>query len=61
MSDEKRGDRGYDVITFVLAAVLGAIVLGAVGYGIFNSSRVTTAIPLGSNPTGSPVTTTGAR
>jgi len=61
MSDEKRGDRGYDVITFVLAAVLGAIVLGAVGYGIFNSSRVTTAIPLGSNPPGSPASTTGAR
>jgi hypothetical protein len=56
MSDD-RGDRGYDVIIFVLAAVLGAIVLGAIGYGIFNSSRVTTAIPIGSHPS----STTGAR
>jgi hypothetical protein len=38
-------DRGYDTITFVLAGVLVAIVLGAIGYGIVNSSRVTTAIP----------------
>jgi hypothetical protein len=38
-------DRGYDTITFILAGVLTAIVLGAVGYGIVNSSRVTTAIP----------------
>jgi hypothetical protein len=60
MSDE-RGDRDHDVITFVLAAVLGVIVLGAVGYGIFNSSRVTTAIPIGSHPSGLPASTTGTR
>ena len=36
---EARREREFDTITFVLAAVLGAIILGAVGYGIFNSSR----------------------
>jgi hypothetical protein len=58
MSDD-RGDREYDLITFVLAGVLAVIVLGAIGYGIFNSSRVTTAIPLGSHPIPSPASTTG--
>jgi hypothetical protein len=28
-----------------LAGVLAAIVLGAIGYGVVNSSRVSTAIP----------------
>lgn len=47
MTDDngKRGDRHYDTITFLLAGVLGVIVLGAIGYGVFNSSRVTAAIP----------------
>lgn len=52
-----RGDREYTVITFVLATALGVIVLVAVGYGIFNSSRGNTAVPLGNQP----VSTTGAR
>lgn len=36
---ETRREREFDTITFVLAGVLGAIILGAVGYGIFNSYR----------------------
>jgi hypothetical protein len=43
---EERREREFDAITFVLAGVLSAIVLGAIGYGIVNSSRGTTAIPL---------------
>jgi hypothetical protein len=43
---EKRWEREFDTITFVLAGVLSAIVLGAIGYGIVNSSRGTTTIPL---------------
>jgi hypothetical protein len=58
-------DRGYDVITFILAGVLAVIVLGAIGYGIVNSSRVTTAIPAMSPSVpakpASQVSTTGAK
>ena len=57
--------REYDTITFVLAGVLAAIVLGAIGYGIVNSSRVTTAIPaMSPNVPAKPasqVSTTGAK
>jgi hypothetical protein len=42
---EERREREFDAITFLLAGVLSAIVLGAIGYGIFNSSRVATTIP----------------
>ena len=42
---EKRREREFDTITFVLAGVLSAIVLGAVSYGIFKSSRGTATIP----------------
>jgi hypothetical protein len=42
---KQRREREFDTITFVLAGVLSAIVLGAIGYGIVNSSRGTTAIP----------------
>ena len=38
---EKRRELEFDAITFVLAGVLSAVVLGAVGYGIFKSSRGT--------------------
>jgi hypothetical protein len=38
-------DRDHDILTFILAGVLAAIVLGAIGYGVVNSSRVSTAIP----------------
>ena len=42
---EDRREREFDTITFVMAAVLAAIILGAVGYGIFNSYRGATSIP----------------
>ena len=42
---KERREREFDAITFLLAGVLSAIVLGAIGYGIFNSSRVATTIP----------------
>ena len=38
-------ERKYDIITLALAGALAIIVLGAIGYGIVNSSNVTTAIP----------------
>ena len=41
----ERREREFDAITFLLAGVLSAVVLGAVGYGIFKSSRVATVIP----------------
>jgi hypothetical protein len=52
--DERR-EREFDMITFLLAGILSAIVLGAVGYGIFNSSKgVTATVPTlttgGENP-----------
>ena len=40
-----RRERKFDTITFLLAGVLAAIILGAVGYGILNTAKVTTAIP----------------
>jgi hypothetical protein len=63
---EKRREREFDAITFVLAGVLSAIVLGAVGYGITKSSRGTATIPLtaGSQvpgPPEPPASTTGSR
>lgn len=48
-------EREFDAITFLLAAVLAAVVLGAVGYGVYKSSEVATAIPA------APTTTTGVR
>jgi hypothetical protein len=63
-NDGGRREREYDVITFIVAGVLAVILLGAIGYGVFSSSRVTTAIPamkpnLSATPTS--VTTTGAK
>jgi hypothetical protein len=64
---EERRERKFDAITFVLAGVLSAIVLGAVGYGIVNSSQRTATIPsvnAGSqvpNPAVPPLSTTGSR
>ena len=64
---EKRREREFDTITFVLAGVLSAIVLGAVSYGILKSSKGTTTIPAltaGSQIPGPPETpafTTGSR
>jgi hypothetical protein len=42
---DRRTEHEFDVITFVLAGLLALIVLAAVGYGIFNSSKVATTIP----------------
>ena len=74
--DERR-EREFDAVTFLLAGVLSAVVLGAVGYGIFRSSRVATVIPppmlglqmpvqadrppSGPNPSITTTTTTGSR
>ena len=41
----ERREREFDAITFLLAGVLSAVVLGAVGYGIHKSSRMATVIP----------------
>ena len=41
---DNRRERDFDLITFLLAAVLTGIILGAMSYGVVNSSRV--AIPL---------------
>ena len=64
-SPEKRREREFDTITFVLAGVLSAIILGAVGYGIVNSSRWTTTVPSAQSqiprPPEPPSTTTGSR
>ena len=67
---ERRRERDFDTITFILAGVLSAIVLGAVGYGIFHASKGTTAnipsltagsqIPRSPEPPGTG-TTTGSR
>jgi hypothetical protein len=64
---ERRREREFDTITFVLAGVLSAIVLGAVGYGIFNSSRGTATLPSSTagsqipKPPEPPQGTTGSR
>jgi len=64
---DKRREREFDTITFVLAGVLSAVVLGAVGYGIVKSSRGTANLPpltAGSQvpgPPERPVSTTGSR
>ena len=42
--DERR-EREFDAVTFLLAGVLSAVVLGAVGYGIHKSAKVATVIP----------------
>jgi hypothetical protein len=48
-------EREFDAITFVLAAVLACVVFGAVGYGVYKSSKVMTAVPV------APIATTGVR
>ena len=64
---EQRRERDFDTITFILAGVLSAIVLGAVSYGILNSSKGTATLPsltAGSQmpgPLERPVSTTGSR
>jgi len=63
---EEHQERKFDAITFVLAGVLSAIVLGAVGFGITKSSRGTATIPLTAGPQVPqppelPASTTGSR
>ena len=36
---EARREREFDIVTFVMAGLLGAIIVAAIGYGIFNSYR----------------------
>jgi Tfp pilus assembly protein PilW len=63
---EERRERGFDTVTFLLAGLLATIIIAAVGYGIFNSSRATIAVPAatagleGQRPTLAPLNTTGA-
>jgi hypothetical protein len=61
MQDDERRERGYDAITFAVAGVLVAILLGAIGYGIFTSSRMATTIPNDGVKNPPPAATTGAR
>ena len=67
----ERREREFDAITFLLAGVLSAIVVGAVGYGIFKSSKVATIVPppaiglqtpvQAARPLSDPNATTGSR
>jgi hypothetical protein len=67
----ERREREFDAITFLLAGVLSAIVVGAVGYGIFKSSKVATIVPppaiglqtpvQATRPPSDPNATTGSR
>ncbi len=38
-------EREFDAMTLVLASLLAAIVIGAIGYGIFNSSKGVSTVP----------------
>jgi hypothetical protein len=63
----ERREREFDTITFLLAGLLATIIIAAVGYGIFNSSRPTIAVPSVTASPESPVqaplppSTTGSR
>ena len=67
----RRREREFDAITFLLAGVLSAIVLGAVGFGVYNSSKVAKTIPAVTTeapgpaqtgrPNGPDASTTGSR
>ena len=50
---DNRREREFDLITFLLAAVLTGIILGAMSYGVINSSRVATPLPPPAGTTGS--------
>jgi hypothetical protein len=49
LDNDPRAEHEFDVITLVLAGVLAAIVLAAVGYGVFRSSEVAVTIPFPPN------------
>lgn len=68
MNDDpsERREREFDTITFLLAGLLATIIIAAVAYGIFNSSRATLAVPSVTAGPESPMrapppTTTGSR
>lgn len=44
--DPLRRERGFDIVTLVLAGLLALIILGALGYGVFNTSQVTETVPM---------------
>ena len=50
---DTRREREFDLITFLLAAVLTGIILGAMGYGVMKSSQVATPLPPVAGTTGS--------
>jgi hypothetical protein len=50
---DRRREREFDLVTFFLAAMLTAIILAAVSYGVVNSSRVAAPLPPPSGTTGS--------
>ena len=43
-------ERNYDLVTWTLAAALALFVLGAIGYGLANSSKLATSVPSLSGP-----------
>ena len=43
-------ERDYDIVTWTLAGALALIILGAVGYGLANSSKLATKVPSLSEP-----------
>jgi hypothetical protein len=51
---DKDREKEFDAVTFVLAGVLSAIILGAIGYGVVKSSRIATPLPPPAGTTGSP-------
>jgi hypothetical protein len=44
--DVERRERGFDIVTLVLAGLLALIILGALGYGVFNTSQVAETVPM---------------
>jgi hypothetical protein len=50
---DNRREREFDLVTFLLAAVLTGIILGAMGYGVVKSSNVAAPLPAVAGTTGS--------
>jgi hypothetical protein len=44
--DVERREREFDIVTLVLAGILALIILGAVGYGVLNTSQVGETVPM---------------
>jgi hypothetical protein len=61
---DRRREREFDTITFVLAGLLSAVVLGAVGYGILKAPKgatIPSSLSMGSQGPRLPASTTGTR